>query len=260
MREIGINLHAAKGLTDEEYLREIAGLGFTRIFTGVRPVEKQAAIAEACTKYGITCETLHAPFGHINDIWLDNEGGPVMLDELLRTVDHCVIAGADIAVVHLSSGRKPPSITDLGCERFTRLVEYAAEKQVKIAFENQRMLGNIAWAFEAFPDERVGFCWDCGHEFCFTPGRRYMPLFGDRLICTHIHDNTGIFNEDSHFLPFDGSCDFRYVAEAIRTSGYNGSLMLEVGCNAPCGQDDPLTFLSRATEAVKRLRTMVDGE
>ncbi len=260
MREIGINLHAAKGLTDEEYLREIAGLGFTRIFTGVRPAEKQASIAELCAKYSITCETLHAPFGHINDIWLDNEGGQAMLDELLRTVDHCLIAGAGIAVIHLSSGMNPPSITDIGRARFARLVEYATEKGVRLAFENQRKLANIAWAFEAFPDENVGFCWDCGHEFCFTPGRHYMPLFGDRLICTHIHDNTGVFNEDSHFLPFDGSCDFGYVASAIRDSGYTGSLMLEVGCNSPCGQNDPLTFLARAAESVKRLRTMVDGE
>ena len=87
-----------------------------------------------------------------------------------------------------------------------------------------------------------------------------MPLFGDRLICTHIHDNTAVYNEDSHFLPFDGACDFGYVAEAIRSSGYSGSLMLEVGCNGPCGQDDPLNFLARAAESVKRLRAMIDGE
>ena len=52
----------------------------------------------------------------------------------------------------------------------------------------------------------------------------------------------------------------RYVAETIRTSSYTGSLMLEVGCNVPCGQDDPLNFLARAAESVKRLRTMIDGE
>lgn len=260
MREIGINLHAAKGFTDEEYLREIAGLGFTRIFTGVMNPERQASVAEYCAKYGIVCETLHAPFGHMNDIWLDNEGGPVMLDELLHCIDHCVIAGAGIAVIHLSSGMKPPSITDIGRERFTRLVEYATEKGVKIAFENQRKLANLAWAFEAFPDDNVGFCWDCGHEFCFTPGRHYMPLFGDRLICTHIHDNTAVFNEDTHVLPFDSACDFDYVAGAIRDSGYTGSLMLEVGCSAFYGDMAPLTFLERAAESVKRLRTMIDGE
>lgn len=258
MRKLGINLHAVKGLTDEEYLREIAGLGFSSIFSGVRTPEHQTAIAELCAKYGLEYETLHAPFGHINDIWLENDNG--MLDELCACVDHCVLAGAPIAVVHLSAGQKPPSITDIGRERFTRLVDYAAEKNIVIAFENQRKLANIAWAFEAFTTDTVKFCWDCGHEFCFTPGRHYMPLFGDRLICTHIHDNTAVFNDDSHFLPFDGACDFGYVADTLRNSDYTGSLMLEVGNPSRYGELSPQEFLKKAWDAAVRLRMMVDGE
>lgn len=260
MRKIGINLHALKGFSDEEYIREMAALGFQTTFTGVREPSRQAAIAELCARYGIECETLHAPFGHINDIWLDNEDGQTMLEELLTCVDHCMIANAPIAVVHLSAGMKPPSITDIGRERFARLVDYAAEKNVKIAFENQRMLANIAWAFETFKTDTVGFCWDCGHEFCFTVGRHYMPLFGDRLICTHIHDNTAIFNEDKHFLPFDGVCDFDYVADTIRTSGYTGSLMLEVGNMERYGEMTLQAFLEKAADAVMKLRRMVDGD
>ena len=258
MRKLGINLHAVKGLTDEEYLREIAGLRFPSIFSGVRTPEHQTAIAELCAKYGLEYETLHAPFGHINDIWLENDNG--MLDELCACVDHCVLAGAPIAVVHLSAGQKPPSITDIGRERFTRLVDYAAEKNIVIAFENQRKLANIAWAFEAFTTDTVKFCWDCGHEFCFTPGRHYMPLFGDRLICTHIHDNTAVFNDDSHFLPFDGACDFGYVADTLRNSNYTGSLMLEVGNPSRYGELSPQEFLKKAWDAAVRLCTMVDGE
>jgi len=258
MRKIGINLHAIAGLTDEEYICEAASLGFNSIFSGVREAERQAAIGDFCVKYGMEYETLHAPFGHINDIWLEDDNG--MLNELLGCVDHCVLCGAPIAVVHLSAGRNPPSITDIGRERFTRLVEYADTKNVKIAFENQRKLANIAWAFEAFPGDPVGFCWDCGHEFCFTPGRHYMPLFGDRLICTHIHDNTAVYNDDSHFLPFDGACDFDYIADTIRTSGYTGSLMLEVGNKTRYADMDPREFILEGYRRITKLRTMVDGE
>lgn len=258
MRKIGINLYAISGLTEEEYIREAASLGFNTAFSGVRTPELQAKIGDLLVKYGMEYENLHAPFGHINDIWLENDNG--MLDELLNCVDHCVLCGAPIAVVHLSAGSKPPSITDIGRERFARLVEYADAKNVKIAFENQRKLANIAWAFEAFPGDSVGFCWDCGHEFCFTPGRHYMPLFGDRLICTHIHDNTALYNEDSHFLPFDGACDFDYVAQAIRESGYTGSLMLEVGNKTRYGEMDPREFISKGYERITKLRAMVDGE
>ncbi|MBO5258445.1 MAG: sugar phosphate isomerase/epimerase [Clostridia bacterium] len=258
MRTIGINLHAAKGLTDEEYLREIASLGFGAIFSGVLPPERQTAVADLCARYGIIYETLHAPFGHINDIWLADDNG--MLDELRHCIDHCILAGAPIAVVHLSAGMNPPSITDIGRERFARLVDYAAEKNIIVAFENQRKLANIAWAFEAFTTDTVRFCWDCGHEFCFTPGRHYMPLFGDRLVCTHIHDNTAVFNDDSHFLPFDGACDFDYVAKTLRESGYGGSLMLEVGNPSRYGDLEPREFLQKAADAAKILRRMIDRE
>ncbi len=260
MRKIGINMHAISGLTNEDYLREISALGFSTIFSGIRAPEVHEEIASLGAKYGIVYETLHAPFGHINDIWLDTADGDAMLDELITSVDRCVIAGAPIDVVHLSSGNNPPPITDIGRGRFARLVEYAAGKNVKIAFENQRKLANIAWAFETFNDDVVGFCWDCGHEFCFTPGRRYMPLFGDRLICTHIHDNTTEYNSDDHWLPFDGSCDFGYVAQEFRASEYTGSLMLEVGNKERYGTTPPDEFLRNAADAIKKLRFMIDGE
>lgn len=260
MRTIGINLQAVKGLTDEEYLREMAAVGFGALFSGVLDRARQDAVADLCAKYSVRYETLHAPFNHINDIWLDCEGGPVMLDELKSCVDRCAAAGVPIAVVHLSSGQTPPPTTDIGRERFGRLIEHAAKRNVKIAFENQRMLANIAWAFEAFQGDMVGFCWDCGHEFCFTPGRKYMPLFGNRLICTHIHDNNAVFNSDDHLLPFDGKCDFEYIASAIRESGYTGSLMLEMVNKTYYADMSPRDFLEKAAFTVKKLRHMVDGQ
>ena len=260
MRKIGINLHAVVGLTDEEYIREMAAVGFSTMFSGVLEDNRQAAVGELCARYGVEYETVHAPFNTINNMWLAGEDGEATYRDLTHTIDNCVLAGAGIAIVHLSSGLNPPSITDIGRDRYARLVEYAERKNVRIAFENQRMLANIAWAFEAFPTDAVGFCWDCGHEFCFTPGRHYMPLFGNRLICTHIHDNTGIFNEDKHWIPFDGVGDFRYVTDTLRTSGYTGSLMLEIGSKERYATMNPCVFLEKAAQAAHKLRRMTDGE
>ena len=88
-----------------------------------------------------------------------------------------------------------------------------------------------------------------------------MPIFGKRLICTHIHDNHGVYNGDDHMLPFDACMDFEKVARQIRESGYEGSLMLEVGPGAHEVYQN-LTweeFFERAAVAVKRLRDLVDG-
>ncbi|MBQ8331971.1 MAG: sugar phosphate isomerase/epimerase [Clostridia bacterium] len=261
MRSIGINLFAAKGLPAEVCAKTIASLGFTTTFTGIlESAERQARIADLLVQNGIKYETIHAPFGHINDIWLDCEGGEVMLNELKTCVDRCKLVGAPIAVVHLSAGEEAPTVTDIGRARFGALVEYAYKNGIIIAFENQRKLANISWAFETFsPEDSVGFCWDCGHESCFTPGREYMPLFGHRLICTHIHDNSGEFNADQHKLPFDGQINYTRWAEHLRHAGYEGSLMLEVKSKF-YGGITPEQFLERAADAVKKLRAMVDGE
>ena len=264
MRQIGINMGAVGGLSNGDYVRAIAELGFTATFTGVAPTEeRQAAFAELFAKHGITYETLHAPFGHINDIWLAGEDGERMLGELLTCVDRCALVGAPIAVVHLSSGLTPPSVTDLGRARFTTLIEYAHKKGVILAFENQRKIFNLAWALETFgAQDSVAFCWDCGHEACFTPGRQYMPLFGDRLVCTHIHDNMGQFNQDQHLIPFDGVMDYRRFADHLRAVNYEGSLMLEVierNSQKYVGLDS-YAYLERAATAAKRLRELVDGE
>lgn len=255
MRKIGINLHAAKGLTDGEYISQMAQLGFDACFSGVVEAECQVKIADLLAKYGIAYETLHAPFDGINAMWLEDESGAVMLSRLTAAVDNCKLAGVPVAVVHLSSGDNAPTITDVGRKRFESLVEHAARNGVKIAFENQRKLANLSWAMETFDSSVAGFCWDCGHESCFTPGREYMPLFGNRLICTHIHDNHGIYNGDDHMIPFEATKDFDRVAQHIRSSGYKGSLMLEV-----FSKDIPTEFLQRAAAAVKKLRVMVDGE
>lgn len=262
MRQIGINMHAMHGLTDEEYIKAIAGLRFSTTFWEVVDKTRQAQVANLLAKYNVECENLHSPFNHINDIWLDCEGGEQMLAELKNCVDHCVIANAPTMIVHMSSGNTPPPITDIGRARYEKLVEYAIKKNVKVAFENLRKTANFAWAMETFYNEpMVGFCWDCGHEACYQNGREFMPWYGEKLICTHIHDNCGEPDADDHLLPFDGAVNFDRFAEHIKNSGYKGSFMLEVA-NLVHRYDGWTAeqFLEKGAEVVKKLVKMTDGE
>ena len=271
MRKLGINFSAYRGLTHEEYAKKIAELGFEATFTGVYETEaEQAEVADILARYGIAYETIHAPFRkYTNHLWLDCEEGDRMLATLKTSIDRCKLVGAPVVVVHLSSGEQAPPVTDIGRARFTSLVEHAAKNGVTVAFENQRKLANLAWAFETFSaEDSVGFCWDCGHEACFTPGREYMPLFGKRVVCLHIHDNMGVYNGDCHMIPFDGKINFYRFAEHLRNSGFDGTLMLEVAHKKPANYYENhfylnLTadeYLQRAANAVKKLRDMVDSE
>jgi sugar phosphate isomerase/epimerase len=261
MRKIGISLQERFGLPDEEFAKIIKGLGFSTTFTRVFEERRQCDLANIFAKYGIEYENLHSPFGHINDIWLDTEAGEHMLKELLHSVDHCVMANVAAMVVHMSSGNTPPPITDIGRARYEKLVEYAIQHNVKLAFENLRKTANLAWVLETFDKEpMVGFCWDCGHEACYQNGREFMPWYGEKLICTHIHDNCGEKDADDHLLPFDGVINFERFAEHIRNSGYTGSFTLE-GDNIVHRYDgwSAEKYLTKAAEVMKKLVVMTDG-
>ena len=262
MRKLGINYYPPLGLSPTDFASAICECGFGATFTEYAPEKTLFEYASAFAKHNIAYETIHAPFDGINDMWLDKVGADDIISRLFATVDACKRLSVPTAVVHLSSGQNPPSITDIGRYRFKRLVDHAAENGVKIAFENQRKLANIAWAFEEFETyENVGFCWDVGHEGCFAGGREYMPLFGKRLICTHIHDNNLKPNRDLHMIPFDGGIDFYKVARHIKKQGFAGTLMLELMIDNSDYYTSvaPKSYIERAAYAAKRLRDMIDN-
>ena len=262
MRQLAINLGAKRGVDTEAYIKKLHEVGFNAVLSDVPELHELGRITELLAANGMRYEMIHAPFGHINDIWLPGEGGDGMLAEMLTAVERAAMANCPTVVVHLTSGENPPTITDIGRARYEILVEYAARKNVKIAFENQRKLAGLAWAMENFAHApNVGFCWDCGHEGCFGAGREHMPLFGDRLICTHLHDNDCVAGGDQHKLPFDGKLDFGRVARQLRESGYRGTLTLEAFAENTHTYDCMTwqVFLERAAMAAKRLRLMVDG-
>ena len=200
--------------------------GFTKTFYMSDSPFVNESTASLLSEHGISFDTLHSPFNTINDIWKNDESGEYTLRQLTDGVDKCVLVGAPTLIVHLSSGCPEPRITTEGNRRFDALMEYANKNKIKIAYENQRYMGNLAYVLEQYPE--AGFCWDTGHESCFTPGKRFMPFFGDRLCALHLNDNNGEYNKDEHLLPYDGKIDFDYAALAIAESGFDGTLMLEV--------------------------------
>ncbi len=206
----------------------------------------------------ITLATLHAPFRGINEIWKQGEAGDKVLEGLIDGVRKCERYNIPILVVHLSSKYPPPMITDIGVQRFKELMEKAKHSSVKIAYENQRCLSNIALAMEQFEDS--GFCWDTGHEGCFTSGREYMSLFGDKLVTVHIHDNLGVKDSDDHLLPYDGKLDFGSVAKHLVAADYSGCIMLEV-FRSNSNQYDDVTdeeYYARAAAAANRLAKEIE--
>lgn len=252
--KFGIEFDRGLSISCEEQARMIKEHGFDASFIGLE-MENLGEAVRALRQYDIEIESCHAPFDGINNMWLAGEVGERMLERLLRSVDACAEYGIPVAVVHLSSGMTPPRMNDIGFDRYDRLMQYAREKGVIIAYENIRKLDNVAYMMENYPD--AGFCWDVGHEACYMNGMEFMPLFGKRMVAIHIHDNTGIYDQDKHWLPYDGVIDMDRAARHFAKSGYQKSLMLEVHQRS-AGIASLEEFYSRAYRAVVKLAERVE--
>ena len=255
MNKLGVSFRATPETDMNEELHLLADIGFDSVFTTFADREQTECYAKAIAEAGLEYSSVHAPFKGINAIWQEGEEGEAMLQKLCDSVEGCKEFGIPVAVVHLSSGDNAPCINDLGHRRWDKLVDCAVKNNVTLALENQRKLANIAFMFEVYDSvEQVRFCWDTGHEACFAGGREYMPLFGKKLVYTHIHDNFRRHGEDLHLIPFEGSINFDRVAQLLKQYDYQGTLTLELKVNPSRTFEDQHR---RAYAAAARLRDML---
>ena len=223
MRKLGIALkHPA--LSAEEQVQLMKAHGFEATFLPFNRTDFDC-VMPLLTQNGIVCESIHAPWDDIDAIWMDGADGDAQLAMLCDRLESCARYGVPTMVMHPTSVKRKPAISDAGNARFDRLVETADRLGVKIACENIKSVGHLVYLLERYP--QMKFCWDVGHEGCFSRGIEFMPFLGDRIGALHLHDNFGVADDDRHLLPFDGALDMERAARQLAKSGYGGSIMLE---------------------------------
>lgn len=230
-RKFGLICNETEG-TDRVSLELLKKYGFSCFFSDLYDLESVFALRKKADELDLEYEFIHGPFKGINDMWTSEET-PEIYNELIKSIDAASAAKVKSVIIHVSSGWNAPKVNDLGLSRYDALVEYAREKGVILAFENLRKLGNLACLMDRYENcDNVAFCYDCGHEHCYTVTVPYAELFGNRFLCTHIHDNFGLpgkgLDGDRHLLPFDGDIDYKKMMDRLNAIGYKGSLMLEV--------------------------------
>ena len=83
--KIGIHLNAHPCPIEERLsLMKKHGFDTTFCFSTNTNLEEVMAL---CKQYDITVENYHAPFSHVQDMWLDLPEGDQMLAELMEAVD-----------------------------------------------------------------------------------------------------------------------------------------------------------------------------
>lgn len=225
-RKLGIIIEDKDIESALQTIEIISEQGFNAFFT--MPISKEYCLKlkERADQLGLDYEFMHATWRGVNQLWTERKVPQILID-LKAQIDICAQVNVNKIIVHLSSGENAPFVNDLGFSRLDEIVEYAKSKNVLVVFENQRKLFNLACALERYKDQ-VGFCYDSGHEKCFTQNIKFLDFWADKVTCVHLHDNCGEYDCDQHKLPFEGAVDFNYVMDRLNKAQYKGSIMLEV--------------------------------
>ena len=223
----------------EEQIRLFAKVGFEGFFTGWQPGAPVARWRKTADECGMLYQSIHGPFRGCAEIWKeDSESAENFVQELKDCVRDCADNGVALMISHafigFYTGMKP---TEIGLERFGRVIREAERRGVKIAFENTEGEEFLAAVLNAFGESpNVGFCWDTGHEMCYNGRKDMTALYGQYLLGTHLNDNLGArsydgvitWHDDLHLLPYDGIGDWAGIAARLDKAGFPGPLTFEL--------------------------------
>ena len=258
----GLYFEVFSGITYEEMFPMIRQAGFDGFFSNERyclDLEAMTRFRKLGDRLGLDYETSHARIPGSNTIWNYGPEGDAFLDVLRQCMDNCVALSIPTVIVHIQPNPKQEPSFDLGIRRLTELVRCAKTKGVKIAFENMfeypQLPSFLCRTLDHFQDSHVGYCYDSGHEGCRGGGIQYLPIIGDRLFCTHLHDNDT--KGDQHMLPYDGQIGFDRVVQQLKACGYRGNFTLEVSYDSYVDRMSKEAFIQKGYGVAANLRRQV---
>lgn len=267
-QKLGISIENHYKIPTAEIIKMLKNIGFDAISPAWEQNIDLKSISDTAKECDMALQSLHAPFYGSAKMWSDDKDEAMSaLSELLLSLEDCVRFCIPVLVVHTWIGfDNVPEPTASGFENYGKLVNKATDCGVKIAFENTESDAHLFSLMECFKDNStVGFCWDSGHEMCYSHSEDMLGKFGDRLIMTHLNDNLGISRfdgiispyDDLHLLPFDGVADWDYNVERLKKSNIPEFLNFELRTVSKPGRHEndcysAMPYELYFTEAYKR--------
>lgn len=208
-------------------------------------------LPDAARRNGLQIENVHLPFAYANEFWIDSPESDNIMKSYINSIDQCANYNIPTVVLHVTFGNNPPAPSEKGLDKIRKLVEFAERKAVNIALENLRRPEYLDFIFSNIHSGRLGFCYDSGHENCYSKGTDLLTQYGSKLMVLHLHDNDG--TADQHQIPGEGTIDWNLLARKLKTTGYAGAIALEVTNEFSHyrGKENPEEFLTRAYEAAQ---------
>lgn len=217
-----------KNVTPKETIFAIKNAGFDGVFLQWYNKDWEFSQQEQlnlCKELGLEIEFVHLGYKGINDIWVDGENGDILVNNYLKDLDSCYTNNIKMVVMHLTSKNVAPEPNLIGINRLQKIVDYAEQLNIKIAFENTKIEGYLEYVFDHIKNSNIGICYDAGHCHCHFNDKFSWDKFTNKIFAVHLHDNDS--TEDSHLLPFDGTIDWNILSSNLSKANYQGNIILE---------------------------------
>ena len=226
-QKIGMSVGYNYGIPTPDVVKMLKQIGFEAISPEWRDGNEFAQLMETARECGLLVESLHAPFWGAAAMWSpEGSVGDPAKAELLKALEDCKAWQIPVLVVHAWIGFDYHfDQATLYYQNIDEIVARAEEYGITVAFENVEggeFLDALMDRYQGSPT--VGFCWDSGHEMCYSPGWDFLTPYGDRLIMTHLNDNLGVTDpngqlqgtDDLHLLPHDGVADWDSILHRLK--------------------------------------------
>ena len=210
---------------------------------------------EYLKELGLNGSYAHLTYDGITDLW--NEKGDYLVDLYKRDLDKCFQNGISLVMMHLTS-KKTLNYNELGLKRLQEIADYAANLNIKIAFENVHYEGFLEYVLDNIKNPNVGICFDSGHYHYYFHDKFNFNHFKDRILAVHLHDNHGL--ADEHLLPFDGTINWEEVIKNLKENNYQGYLILEIVYSKYYANLNIQDFYKEGYKRAKKLQKMFEEE
>jgi sugar phosphate isomerase/epimerase len=198
------------------------------------------------------------PYWHPSFIEPEPNYRQVRIDHTKRALDLCAILGAPHITTEpggpIAPGQSRQDAIDLFVEVLKPLAQHAHDKGVLLLIEPEPELllettDQYLEVAERLNAPSIGLNFDVGHAFCV---REDLPRAIAKLAphIRHYHlEDIAATRVHHHLVPGTGAIDFKAVISAIRATGYDGWLTVELYPFL----DDPDTAARQALEVLRPL-------
>lgn len=193
---------------------KIKKCGFTHYMTSFGYYDQNGTLEEQveyAESIGLKRSSIHCfPFkDSLKYFWEDCAEGDAIEKELIEEVRIGSKLGFKCLVVHTHKAEPNP----IGVERFKRILKVCEECDFPIALENLDFTDCFRYVFKHIEHPYLKVCYDSGHNHAFTPNENILDEFGDKIICTHLHDNDG--TDDWHTVSEFGNINWEEIGKKL---------------------------------------------